>query len=742
MRERLLQAFRIEHRDYIEGIGAFLDAAEREGTVAARALDEMFRQAHSLKGAARAVGLPAVETVAHRVETLFDRIRTVGGALDAAAVALVRRALDAVEDEVASLDGSAPPPDTAPLLAALDAHLGEAAPVPARPAEAPASNDAPDIAPVALPDTAPAGPAAPEPVAPPQPLAETMRVEVARFDRIMETAGELVAGQHQRDEAVRALADLGRQIGELRAGWGKLRRGLRARDGAGGELDPLLDQIEQRLRGVARLQRSVHGQERRAARTARQLGEDLQRELGDARMVPVEVAFGTVRPMVRALAADLGVPVEVQATGLELRADRLVLQRLKDPVLHLLRNAVGHGIEPAAERAARGKPPAGAVSLAFAVDQGRLTVTVTDDGRGIDAARLRSAARRLRLAGDEVEAMGDTELLQLVFRPGFTTREEVSDLSGRGMGLSVVWEAATRLGGAVSVRSRAGAGTEFRLSVPVTAMAQALLLVRAGDQLYGIPAGGIERLHRAGPADIGTVEGRLVLRIGDRPVPLASLAGALGAGDGEIQMGGQRSVPVVVVGGEERLLAVACDELLGLRQGLVRDLGHPLPPSGLVSGGVLLEDGAMALVINPFVLAGGAGAGSGLELVERRPEPTTPAILVVDDSLTTRTLEKSILEAHGFEVHLAVNGMQALRHLRAERIDLVIADVQMPELDGFGLLASMKEDPALADIPVILVTSLEKREDRARGLALGADAYIVKRKFDQAELLSTIGQLL
>ena len=150
----------------------------------------------------------------------------------------------------------------------------------------------------------------------------------------------------------------------------------------------------------------------------------------------------------------------------------------------------------------------------------------------------------------------------------------------------------------------------------------------------------------------------------------------------------------------------------------------------------------MALVINPFVLAGGAVAGSGLELVDRRPERTTPAILVVDDSLTTRTLEKSILEAHGFEVHLAVNGMQALRHLRAERIDLVIADVQMPELDGFGLLASMKEDPALADIPVILVTSLEKREDRARGLALGADAYIVKRKFDQAELLSTIGQLL
>lgn len=735
LRERLLQAFRIEHRDYIEGIGAFLDAAEREGTVPPRALDEMFRQAHSLKGAARAVGLPAVETVAHRVETLFDRIRTVGGALDAVAVALVRRALDAVEDEVASLDGSAPPPDTAPLLAALDAHLGEAAPVPAPGPEKPAEPPAPVTGHDA------AGPPAGEPVAPPQPLAETMRVEVARFDRIMETAGELVSGQHQRDETVRALADLGRQIGELTAGWGKLRRALRAQEG-GGELDPLLDQIEQRLRGVARLQRSVHGQERRAARSARQLGEELQRELGDARMVPVEVAFGTVRPMVRALAADLGVPVEVQVAGLELRADRLVLQRLKDPVLHLLRNAVGHGIEPAAERVARGKPPAGAVSLAFAVEQGRLTVTVADDGRGIDAARVRAAARRLRLAGDEVEDMGDAELLQLVFRPGFTTREEVSDLSGRGMGLSVVWEAATRLGGAVTVRSRAGAGTGFRLSVPVTAMAQALLLVRAGDQLYGIPAGGIERLHRAGPADIGTVEGRLVLRIGDRPVPLASLAGALGAGDGEIQTGGQRSVPVVVVGGEERLLAVACDELVGLRQGLVRDLGHPLPPSGLVSGGVLLEDGAMALVVNPFVLAGGAVAGSGLELVDRRPERTTPAILVVDDSLTTRTLEKSILEAHGFEVHLAVNGMQALRHLRAERIDLVIADVQMPELDGFGLLASMKEDPALADIPVILVTSLEKREDRARGLALGADAYIVKRKFDQAELLSTIGQLL
>lgn len=739
LRERLLQAFRIEHRDYIEGIGAFLDAAEREGTVAPRALDEMFRQAHSLKGAARAVGLPAVETVAHRVETLFDRIRTVGGTLDAAAVALVRRALDAVEDEVASLDGSAPAPDTAPLLTAFDAHLGDAAPVPPTPEPTPE----PLPGPAAVRDTATTIAAPPpEPAPSPQPLAETMRVEVARFDRIMEMAGELVAGQHQRDETVRSLALLGRQVGELQAGWGRLRRALRALDGAAGDLGPLVDQVEQRLRGVARLQRSAHGQERRAVRAARQLGEELQRELGDARMVPVEVAFGTVRQMVRALAADLGVPVEVQVGGLDLRADRLVLQRLKDPVLHLLRNAVGHGIEPAAERTVRGKPPAGTVSLAFAVESGRLTVTVADDGRGIDAARVRAAARRLRLVGDDAEAMGDAELLQLVFRPGFTTREEVSDLSGRGMGLSVVWEAATRLGGAVSVRSRAGAGTEFRLSVPVTAMVQALLLVRAGDQLYGIPAGGIERLHRARATDIGSVEGRLVLRLGDRPVPLASLTGALGIGDGEIQTGGQRSVPVVVVGGDGRRLALACDELLGLRQGLVRDLGHPLPASGLVSGGVLLEDGAMALVVNPFVLAGGAVAGSGLQLVDRRPERATPAILVVDDSLTTRTLEKSILEAHGFEVHLAVNGMQALRHLRAERIDLVIADVQMPELDGFGLLASMKEDPALADIPVILVTSLEKREDRARGLALGADAYIVKRKFDQAELLSTIGQLL
>ena len=312
------------------------------------------------------------------------------------------------------------------------------------------------------------------------------------------------------------------------------------------------------------------------------------------------------------------------------------------------------------------------------------------------------------------------------------------------MGLSVVRETVTMMNGTVDVRPRSPHGTAFRLSLPLSVSTQRLFLVGCQGHVYALPTEGIDRLHRIAAEAVGTVEGKSVVSVGGRQIPLLSLAHLLGLGETAVKVS-RNVVPLVLLKHGERRVAVAVDEFLSIRDALVKDIGVPASVGTMVAGGMLLEDGSVALVLNPFEIVETfrkSGSARVLTTVEKPPEKRVPVILVVDDSLTTRTLEKSILEAHGYVVRLAVDGIEGLGKLRAEQIDLVISDIQMPRLDGFGLLQAVKADPALKSVPVILVSSLEAREDRERGLALGADAYVVKRKFDQKELLETIGQIL
>ena len=425
-----------------------------------------------------------------------------------------------------------------------------------------------------------------------------------------------------------------------------------------------------------------------------------------------------------------------------MQADRLVLQALKDPLMHALRNAVCHGIEPPDDRRRLGKDAVGRVSLGLEVHGNRLHVVVEDDGRGIDSRAVAAQAVRQRLLTEaEAAAAGPEELNRLVFRPGFSTASKITELAGRGMGLSVVHEAVTRLQGGVELIGLAG-GTRLRITVPLSVTAQRLLLVSSGGQSFAVPAHGVERLCRVRPNDVELVGGRPMLLLESEPTRLQPLTRLLGLADEEPR----DPMPVVVVRSGPRRMAVSVGELLGVRDSLIKDLGSPAYRDDRWAGGILLEDGSVCLVLNPASLfdpARPAGVTVSAAAPPPRPAATkTRTILVVDDSLTTRTLEKSILEAHGYRVVLALDGMEALARMRDSLPDLVISDVQMPRLDGFGLLEQIKKDPRLARVPVIIVTSLEKREDQERGLALGADAYVVKRKFDHEELLHTVQQIL
>ncbi|MBI3445751.1 MAG: response regulator [Magnetospirillum sp.] len=753
IRERLLQAFQIEYREHVDAIRTLLDdlGQKADGSGLAQ-LDEIFRRAHSLKGASRAVDLPAIEEISHRMEALFVKVRSGQMPLDREMATGLGRVLDVIEDWVAANSAGEALPDTAATVAALEAMIeGRAAPAipaPSLPVPAPSAPSAPASRP------APAD----EPQSVPAPTSatviraeETVRVRAEHLDRLLRSTNELLTETMNQRQVTHSMIEIDRGLREFERGWRRARKGSTSVLREMGEyeraaaLERQYEALELTLSALTRDTHAVRRQQQRTGWSLRQLGNDLQQEVRQVRMVPADGIFGGFRKMVRDLAKSVGKQVEVQVAGLDVEADRMVLQGLKDPVMHLLRNALSHGVETPAEREAKGKPAMAWIGLRFDVSEGRLVVLIEDDGRGVDFEAIRRKAVERNLFSDAESFDIDRQsLIDVIFDPGFSTARVVDDLSGRGMGLSVVREAMAMMNGTVQVQDRQPAGTCFRLSLPLTVSTQRLFLVECQGHVYALPTEGVDRLYRVRAEDVGAIEGKSMVYLGGQQLPLLSLAHLLALGESSVKVT-RNVVPLVVLKNGERRVAVAIDGFLSIREGLVKDIGVPGARGSMVAGGVLLEDGDIALVLNPFEIVETfrkSGSVRVLTTVEKPAEKRVPVILVVDDSLTTRTLEKSILEAHGYQVRLAHDGLEALGRLRAEAVDLIISDIQMPRLDGFGLLQAVKSDQTLKSIPLILVSSLEAREDRERGLALGADAYVVKRKFDQKELLETIGQIL
>ncbi|WP_135468444.1 hybrid sensor histidine kinase/response regulator [Crenalkalicoccus roseus] len=737
LRQELLAVFEAEHREHLGVLRALLEEAERGLRPDLR---EASRRAHTLKGAARAVDLPAIEQLAHRLETLFEGVEAGARALDAGAIGAVQRALDAIEGHVAALAGGAEPPAPRGALAALDRLLGTAAPeAPPPPAEPPPAEPPPAAAP---------------PAEPPAP-AEYLRVGAEQVDRLGGAVHGLVAALQRRAGHARALRELEGEARSLARAWEELRRrAAPARPAERARLEALGGGIEALARRLAALARAQQDEAFALDQAARRLRE----EAGRLSLVPAEEVLGPLARMARDLAREEGHEVALRLEHLDLQADRGLLQALRDPVLHMLRNAIGHGLEPPAERAAKGKPERAEIGLRLASRGGRLLVTVFDDGRGPDLDRIEAVAVRRGLlpprAPGEPPRPAD-QLLALVFEPGFSTAAEVDRLSGRGMGLSVVAEAARALRGGAQLRPRRPWGAEVEIAVPLSAALQPLLLVEAGGRRLGLPTHGIVRLMRLPREALEQVEGRPVVRIaegdGDVVVPLVALSSLLGSHDAPPFADTGHILAVLLRRGARRC-AVAVEALTEVRTLMVGEADTPGTDAGIVIGAALLEDEAPVLVLSPEGLVGRwmreegrlAASGLGLAAPGAAPQRAAPTILVVDDSITTRTLEKSILEAQGYRVLLSVDGLDALAVLRGGEavVDLVIADVEMPRMDGFALLQAMKTDPRLAPVPVILMTSRTDPADVRRGLELGASAYVTKQTFDQGELLATIGRLL
>lgn len=699
LRDQLLAVYADEHRDHL--------AALRDAFASLRPadLDEAYRHAHSLKGAARAVDLPLVEALSHGLETLLQVLWDGGADLNEVLRRTALRALDAIEDVSAAALADHPAPPVHSVLTELnDGLLGLGA------------------EPVAMPEEA-------APTAPGTARGPMLRVDAEGADRLLGTTARLLAELDSQREVTARLWSLGEDLTALRRFCtGMLGDGaISGFAEAGARLDALLLRHEEAMRRLSDHEWELLG-----------LGEALRDDVSRLRLISAESVLGGFGPMVREIAAQQGKDVDYAMVGMATMADRDVLQPLGEAVLHLLRNAVTHGLEPAGERRAAGKDPTGALTLSVQGGGGRVMVTVRDDGRGIDPRAVGRAAARRGLI-DEAEAEhGDPDRLRmLLFEPGFSTSGQVSTFAGRGMGLAIIRRLAARLQGTVDLESEPGRGSAISLVVPITVLAQRVVLAVVRGQIFGLPATALVRVAGVAREQMVVAGGRTLARIDGEDVPLADL-GALLDLPGEFLA--ERDLCVAVMRHGAGRLGLVVDAFRDIRDLPVAALEPPLADDPRLGGVVSLDAGRLALVLSPagLMVPGSARAAPP----PRQPPPRQPPlVLVVDDSMTTRTLEQSILHGHGYRVMVAVDGRDALLKMAEQQPDLVVSDVEMPNMDGFALLTEIKGRPEWNGIPVVLVTSRDSPEDIARSQALGADDYIIKTRFDQEDWLATIARL-
>lgn len=727
---QLLETFRVQMDERLQAITEGLLTLERTPSLEARLplLESMFRAVHNIKGAAWGVGLEGCADLAHGVEDLFAAWKQGVLEIQSSAIDLCLSALDVF-----------------PALAESES-LGQDMDEHARHLLQRLRNTARGSVPDALPEPAPAA-ATPTPIRPAA-SADSVRLPVERLDRIADLAEELQTIKIRLDDHHAGSHTLAQLAHHLRH---RLERQAspnpRPLRGTGCRANPAPEWLQDCLDLATELEQLAQRQYqavRASASLLRPVTSALMENAHALRLVPAATLLAPLTRSVRDLAREIGKDALLNLSGGYIEMDRAILDALRDPITHLLRNAIDHGIEMPAQRRALGKPHAGRIRIQLTRQGGMVRVTVMDDGAGIDPEFIRKQALKRGISNpDSLSGMARAELFELLFRPGFSTREEVSLLSGRGVGLDVVRVKLQAMHGRVSVESMPGQGTRFHLDLPLTLAGEHGLLVQAGGRRLAIPNQYVTRLLELMPDAIGELEASQVLYLGQEPVPLRDLAVLLRLGETDPPPAGEPIQVVVINRGWERI-ALRVEHILGEREMVVKPLAPPLDRMPLFAGGTMGRDGDIILVLETAGLMQAALASASGGRVVRRAEAQRSAarILVVDDSITTRTLEESVLTSAGYRVSVAADGEAAWERLRHDHFELVITDVEMPGMDGFELTRRIKQDSRLGSLPVIIVTSLSNEEDRRRGMDVRADAYIVKSRFESRELLEVVGQLL
>ena len=778
--KKLLETFRIEADEHLKAMSAGLLELENNPAPGryAEIVESVFREAHSLKGAARAVNIKEVESACQPLESVLAALKGRQIAVSPPLFDLLHQAIGALEGLLVPDAGTAESGQTiiAPLIRRLDEALLGRFPPSAATQPMPRGRQPPtaSLQEAASEESAAVAAHAPPPVS--GSASETVRVSTQKLDAVMRQVEELLSPRLASAQCAKELRETAVSFATWKKQRARMRPALRlieryveggGSDAAAGGLPKsqtqeiqkkvlpkLLEHLESEQLFMKTLEERLLRLSKLAVHDWRALAgmsDSLLHDVKEMHLLPFSSLLGIFPRFTRELSRGQGKQAELLIRGGEIEIDRRTLEEMKDPLVHLLRNCIDHGIEQPGVRHGKGKPEQGSITVAIAQkDGGKIEILVADDGSGIDAAKVKAAALKLDLvSAEEAEKLGEQEVQALIFQSGISTSQIVTDISGRGLGLAIVREKVERLGGVVTLESCHGGdvrdtGTTFRITLPLMRATFRGVLVRAGEHCFIIPALGVERVTRVPQADIRTVENRATIPLDGRAVALVSLVDVLELPRRSATDKIPEQARVVVLGAGHEHVAFRVDEILGEQEVLVKTLGRQLARVRNVAGACVLGTGQVVAVLNvPDLLKSAVKQAAPPPVAaETRGVAEKQSILVVEDSITSRALLKNILESAGYRVTTAVDGADAYTTLKTGTFDLIVSDVEMPRMDGFDLTAKVRADKQLAGLPVVLVTALESREHRERGIDVGASAYIVKSSFDQSNLLEVVRQLI
>ena len=772
----MLDLFRVELENNTRTLESGLVTAERDQTP--EQIEPLMRAAHSIKGAARIVGLTAAVTLAHAMEDVLSAAQHGKRPLTSDAVdrllkgndffaalarleiselpAALERATDEIQvqsDQLRTLLTAAPetPPEPPPIQTTAtptQAPAPKTEPTPDMPPVATATLPPPEPVPDAAGNTCPAPSPAPPAVrsraAQDKGEGGLVRVRAENMNRLMALAGECLVQSQTVKAVYQSLLLLKKNIFEIEK---PLRRSLETQEKSGDDTGE--DSLQETVNQVTEAEQTIAQDIIRFERFSRRLehlAHRLYNEVISSRMVPFSDGLHGFSRMVRDLARETGKQVHFEIAGAATPVDRDILERLEAPLSHLIRNAIDHGMETPADRKAAGKPAEGTIVLEARHVAGMLNISLSDDGRGINPEDLRGKVVEKGYVSPEMAGnLSRAELFEFLFLPGFSTAKTVTEISGRGVGLDVVFNMAHEVGGTVRVDAEAGRGARFHLQLPLTLSVLRTLLLSIGDEPYALPLSRIDRVLSLTRTDIREIEDRSYCTLDGEHIGILDARQLFQLPPAPAPTG---TFSIVIISDRLNRYGLVVDRVIGEENLVVRPLDARLGKIPNVSAGAILDDGSPVVIfdvddlvrsIHQLLTTGKLQkVGKGHQAL-----PTgKKRILIVDDSLTVREVERRLLENAGYDVMTAVDGVDGWNTITAHSFDLLISDVDMPRMNGIELVRTVKADPLLKDVPVMIVSYKDREEDRLRGLEAGANYYLTKGSFHDESLLTAVLDLI
>ncbi len=713
--KKFIGRFVEEAKEHLGRLASGLAEIE-QGAVSAEKINSLFRSVHTLKGSSRMLKLEPITQVSHSLEDLLSALREERVTVNPPVIALLYQGVDALSDQIQQLIARGQVDALSSVNAQLCQQLtaiaeGEVLNTAVMAAVEPAELKLSEL------DTQGSSSATAQPTLT---ASDTVRVKLDKLEELINLMGELVSSH----AGMRQLAGTAQRLGQ------QLQEQLQ------GSLPVAIQQFSRDMRDIVLSQES--------------LMQELHDKTLQMRMLPLAIVLDPAARLVRDMARSLNKKVECRIYGSEIELDRQMIDQLADPIIHLLRNALDHGIETPAIRQQKGKPAQGLLQISARQDGGWVVLEVRDDGMGLSLSAIRDKALKKGLVSSEQLAeMSEQQISDLIFEPGFSTSNMITEFSGRGVGMDVVKRSIVDdLQGVISLHSRADEGTCFTLRLPLSLAMMRVLLVRAGEQVLGFTAQYVTELISVDPDALISVADRNAVIIRNEFVPVIQLVDLLKLPQ---ESAPKRSLSrtrsdllLLVIRVHTEKLALIVDELLDERDLVIKQLPEHLSFNPLISGMVTTGHNELVSLIHvPYVLdIARQSRQPSAKRAQADQDKPKKRILVVDDSLNTREIERDVLEAWGYHVTLAEHGQEGLDKALAEQFDAVLTDVEMPVMDGFTLTARLREHERYQECPIIIITSREKESDRRRGIEVGADAYIVKGSFDQNSLVDTLKVLL